>query len=35
MHEELEDSIGTRENNLNKYVFVSELSSARPVSPFL
>lgn len=30
MHEESEDSIGTRENNWNKYVFISELSSARP-----
>lgn len=36
MREELEDSIGTGENNWNKkYVFISELSSARPVSPFL
>lgn len=34
MHEELEDTIGTRENNWNsKYVFMLQLSSAKRVSP--
>lgn len=33
MHEELEDTIGTRENNWkSKYVFILELSSAKPLS---
>lgn len=35
MHEKLEESIGTRENNQNKYVFIPDLSSTRPAPPFL